>query len=358
MKKTLISALLIAFLLIGIVNSQSADVENKVKKEKPAKKAAYLTRRELTTDEDKLVWFKLIPKLGTGFEYEMKDARKELGKIGLPVVKHLVYALNSKKLLTRLAEKDKLMALQSNILHDVREWYLQIYKMYSSNETMGKVKAFIDGGSENKEGEAPDLVSCRSSKQILEVMKKIYTAIEDYNKMDTTTQKIPELRIFNKLRGHAALAIGEMGDMSAGRQVGNLISDDSVYVKIKVFESLGLMGPEVPSFVCAQIYPYLFHENIKVRSYAWTALRKLDYRKAVVNLIAKFNEIVKDVDSGKLAKPDYLSTKKMIVDALNGITMEDFKEHLKSWEKWVDENSSNKNPLGIDNPRSFKGFGE
>ena len=223
---------------------------------------------------------------------------------------------------------------------------------------MGKVKALIDGGSETKEGEAPDLTSCRSSKQILDVMKKIFDAIEEYNDMDTTTQKIPPLRIFNKLRGQAALAVGEMGDMSAGPQVGKLISDNSIYVKIKVFESLGLMGPEVPSFVCAEIYPYLFHDNIKVRSYAWAALRKLDYRQAVVDLIEKFSEIEKNVKSGELAKPDYLKTKKMIVDALNGITMKDFKEHLKSWEKWMDENSRNKNPLGIDNPRSFKGFDE
>ncbi len=364
MKNALLTVLLIAFLFIGVVNSQSADDEKsketdtEVEKENPEKKAAYLTRRELTTDEDIRVWNTLIPKLGTGFEYEMKDARKELVKIGLAVVKHLVYALDSKKLLGRLAIKDKLLMLQSNILYDVREWYLRIYKQYSSNETMGKIKTLIDGGGESKEGESPDIVSCRSSQQILDVMKKIYDAIEDYNKKDSTTNKIPELKIFNKLRGHAALAIGEMGDMSAGSQVGKLISDDSIYVKIKVFESLGLMGPEVPSFVGGRIYPYLFHENIKVRTYAWTAIRKLDYRKAVVDLLAKFNQIEKDLESEKIVKADYLSTKKLIIDALNGITLEDFKDHLKSWEKWVENNSNNKNPLEIEKPRSFNGFSE
>ncbi|MCK5341906.1 MAG: hypothetical protein KAR20_00800 [Candidatus Heimdallarchaeota archaeon] len=359
MKKILLSVLLIAFLFISVVNSQSAEGdESKEIDKKVEKKKAYLTRRELTNDEDIRVWNKLIPKLGTGFEYEMKDARKELVKIGLPVVKHLVYALNSKKLLGRLADKDKLMMLQSNILSDVRKWYLRIYKQYSSNEIMGKIKTFIDGGTENKEGESPDLVSCRSSKQIFNVMKKIYDVIDEYNVKDSTTSKIPELKIFNKLRGHAALAIGEMGDMSAGSQVGKLISDNSIYVKIKVFESLGLMGPEVPKSVGGKIYPYLFHENLKVRTYAWTAIRKLDYRQAVVDLIAKFNQIEKDLDADKMTKSDYLKTKKLIIDALNGITLEDFKNHLKSWEKWVESNSNNKNPLGIENPRSYKGLTE
>jgi len=345
MKKILFTLLLIALVFGNYANAQS-------------EKKGYQTRRKLTKEEDEKLWTELIPKLGTGSEFSMKEARQEVVKIGLPVVVHLVSTFNVGNLMVKLDKKDKLMLLQSNIIDDIREWYQKVYEQHASGETLGKIKLLIDGSKSDDLGGVTSLVNCRSSKQILNTVKKIWDTIRDYNKKAKEDKNpiLPELQIFSKLRGQAALAIGEIGDMTAAEEVAELVSDDSMYVKMKVLESLGLMGPLVWESVCKKIYPYLFHKNYKLRTYAWTALRKLDFRMAIAKLVEKFEEIEKDYKAEKMTTADYLDMKKKIVDALTGITLKGFSENLNEWKSWMKENSENDNPLDLENKRSVKGF--
>ena len=344
MKKLLILLLLVTF-IAGSYNSALA-------------KPDYETRRELTKEEDDKVWEELIPNLGTGSETEMKDAREELVEMGYPVVKHLVYTFNVGNLLRKLESKDKLMLLQQDIIDDIRTWYQKVYKEHAGGETLGKIKGLIDGGEEIAEEDKPSLTDCRSSKQILDKVREIWNTITFFNRdaKEAGKPELPKLTIFSKLRGNAALAIGEIGDMSAYNEVSEQLLDDSNYVKIKVLESLGLMGTLVSEKVCAQIYPYMFDENLKLRTYAWTALRKLDYRVGVVKLIENFEKIEKDNEDKKITSTEYLKTRKHIVEALEGITMQDFNENLESWKNWMAENAENENPLNLEDTRNVKGF--
>ncbi len=326
MRKKLFLILLIPLLIFSFSMLSAQDDDSK--KEKPKKrkstKAAYLTRRKLTAGEMKLVWGNFIPNLGSSDEIEIKRARERLVELKLPVVVHLVNALQTNSMLDPLTDYNRLIAFKTDIRLDLQKWFLRHAPEFKKSDPIRK--------------QIDSILNSDTSKQVRNKVRKIFKILKD------NREKVKKPQILNRLRGQAAYAIGEIGDISPGPEVIKLLDDEAIYVKTLVFSSLGLMGRNVPDKflpkIAKKIYEYLFHPTIKVRSYAWTALRNLDYRQAVPDLLAEF----------KKAETDY--RKRIITQALEGITMQGFRSKLTFWERWWKEVGTGKNPLGVQNPRT------
>ena len=282
--------------------------------------ASYLNRRDLTEDEHRQVWHQWLPNLSGQDTLAHLRNRRELVAIGLPVVKHLVVALDVRTLLPALNDNSSLETLRPVIQADIDAWY---------SRYADKLKGLSSVNSL--------MTSFRRATTGTELIAGVRAFWDTMNRNNET---VPRPQVLNTMRAQAALAIGEIGDRTAGPQVARLLEDDNVEVIGLAIEALGRLLAPIESW--QTIFAFAYDDNALLRSKVWGALRRMDARPAIDKLLSDLPG-----SQGQL--------RRRILEGLEAITMQVHGEDIGAWSRWWSREKNTRNPLDIETPRKQPG---
>ncbi|MGE3853142.1 MAG: HEAT repeat domain-containing protein, partial [Planctomycetota bacterium] len=277
----------------------------------------YLIRCDLTLVEHRHVWKQWIPGLAGSDALAHLRNRREIVALGLPAVKHLVTALDARTLLPALKDNQSLAPLRPIIEADLIEWYTmhadKLKGLSSINTLMAAFRQVSTG------------------EEIIAGVRAFYDT------MNRNKEDVPRPQVLNSLRAQAALAIGEIGDRTAGPQVARMLDDYSIECVGYAIESLGRLQAPIEGW--RAVFRFAYHESSWLRSKVWGALRRMDARPAIDQLLADIPR-----SNG--------SQGRKILEGLEAITMQTHGEDLGAWTRWWNRERDTKNPLDIERPRT------